>query len=68
MCGVFLHAAAQLGSRETGRAAERGFARSARQKAVRILKCGVGVVMTCQWELRELVGEISELRVRVETR
>jgi hypothetical protein len=48
--------------------AKRGFARSVPQKTVRILKCGVSVVMTHQWELRELGGEISELRGRVEMR
>jgi hypothetical protein len=34
------------------------FARSAPQKAVGVLKHGVGVVITRQWELSELCGEI----------
>jgi hypothetical protein len=41
MCGVFLYAAAQLGSREKGAAAKRGFARSAPQKAMGIWKHGL---------------------------
>ena len=61
MCDASLHTAAQLGSRENGMAAKHGFARSAPQKAVGILKHGVGVVATRQWELSELGGEILEL-------
>ena len=57
---------AQLGSREKGTVAKHGFARSAPQKAMRILKHGVGMVMTCQWVLREL-GEIVELWIREST-
>jgi hypothetical protein len=60
--------AAQLGSREKGMVVKCGFARSVPQKAVGILKCGVGVVVTHQWDLSELVGEISELSQRVSTR
>ena len=33
-------------------------------KAMGDLKCGAVMVATCQWELRELGGEILELRVR----
>jgi hypothetical protein len=36
-------------------------ARSAPQKAVGILKCGFGVVVTRQWEIIKLGGETSEL-------
>ena len=61
LCGVFLHAGAQLGSREKGMVAKHGFARSVPQKAVGILKNRVGVVVTHQWELSKLGGEISEL-------
>jgi len=46
LCGVFLHAVTQLGSREKGTAAKRGFARSAAQLAVEIWKHGVGVAVT----------------------
>jgi hypothetical protein len=42
-------------------AAKHGFARSAPQRAMENLKHGTGVVMTFQWELRELGGEILEL-------
>ena len=59
--GVSLHAMAQLGSREKGTAAKHGFARCAPQKAVGDLKHGADVVITHQWELSELGGEISEL-------
>ena len=38
-----------------------GFARSVSQKAMGILERGFGVVVTHQWELSELGGEISEL-------
>ena len=38
LCGVFLHVAARLGSREKSTAAKHGFARSAPQKAVVILE------------------------------
>ena len=56
VCVVFfLHTAAQLGS-----AAKRGFARSAPQKVMGILKCEVGMVATCQWEFSELGREILE--------
>ena len=41
-----------------------GFARSTPQEAVGIWKHGAGVVVTHQWELYKLGGEISELRVR----
>jgi hypothetical protein len=41
--------------------AKHGFARSVPQKAVGILKNRVGVVVTHQWELSKLGGEISEL-------
>lgn len=51
----------QLGSREKGRVAKHGFAKSTPQKAVRILKHAVGMVVTHQWELSELGGEILEL-------
>jgi hypothetical protein len=54
----------QLGSREKDLAAKCGFARSTPQKAMGIWKRGAGVVMTHQWELIELGGEISEPRVR----
>ena len=43
-CGVFLRAATQLSSREKSRAAKRGFARSASQKAVGIWKHGAGIL------------------------
>ena len=52
---------AQLGSREKGTVAKHGFASSVPQKAMGILKCGVGVVVICQWELSKLGGKISEL-------
>ena len=68
LCGVFLQAAAQPGSREKSTAATHGFARSAPQKAVGIWKCGAGVVVTCQWELSLLGGKISELWVRESSR
>jgi hypothetical protein len=64
LCGVFLHAAVQAGSREKGTAAKCGFARSALQKATGILKYGAGVVTTCQRKLSKLGGEISEYWVR----
>ena len=64
MCGVFLNTAAQLSSREKGTAAKHGLPRSVPQKAVGILKHGIGMVMTHQWEFSELGGEISELLVR----
>lgn len=51
----------QLGSREKGRVAKHGFAKSTPQKAVRILKHAVGMVVTHQWELSELGGKILEL-------
>jgi hypothetical protein len=60
LCGVFLHTAVQLGSREKG-TAKRGYAWYAPQKAVGVLKHGAGVVTTSQWELSELGGEILEL-------
>ena len=47
LCGVSLHLATQLASREKGMAAKCGSARSAYQKAVGIWKCGAGVVATC---------------------
>ena len=40
------------------------FARSAPQKAVRVLKYGAVMVLTLQWDLNELGGEISKLWVR----
>lgn len=46
LCGVFLHAATQLGSREKGMVAKHGFARSISQKAVGNWKHGAGMVMT----------------------
>jgi hypothetical protein len=51
----------QLGSREKGIEAKRGFVRCAPQSHG---KCGAGIVVTSQWELSELGGEISELQVR----
>ena len=47
--------------RKVERPAKRGFARSAAQKAVGILKHKVDMVVTSKWELSKLVGEISEL-------
>ena len=44
LCGVFLHAAARLGSREKGMAAKHEFARSAPQKAEQILKSGADMI------------------------
>ena len=68
LCGVFLLAAIQLGSREKGTVANCGIA-SAPQKAVGIWRHGADVVATRQWEeLSELGGEILELRVRVSPR
>ena len=64
MCGVFLYVVTQLGSTVKGTVAKHGFARSAPQKAVGIWKRGASMVVTCQWELSELGGEISELWVR----
>lgn len=52
---------ARLGSREKDTAAKCGFAGGAPQKAVGILKHGVGVVATHQWELGELGRKILEL-------
>lgn len=41
--------------------AKHGFARSAPQKVMRILKRGSGMVVTHQWELSELSGKILDL-------
>lgn len=60
LCGVFLHAAAQLGPREKGMAAKHGFARCVSEKAMGVLKHGAGVVVTGQWELVSWM-EILEL-------
>ena len=46
LCGVFLHAAAQLGSREKGMATKYEFVRSTPQKAVGIWKNGAGIAVT----------------------
>jgi hypothetical protein len=46
LCGVFLHMAAWLGSREKGMLAKCGFACCAPQKAMGVLKDGAGVVET----------------------
>lgn len=40
LCGVFLHVATQLGSREKGTVAKCGLARSTPQKAVGIWRAG----------------------------
>jgi hypothetical protein len=64
LCGIFLHAAAQLGSREKGTVAKHGFARSTQPKAVGIWKRGAGVVVTLQWELSKPSCTLSELQVR----
>ena len=61
LCSVFPHATNQLGSREKGMQAKCGFERSAPQQAVGLWKHEAGMVVTCQWELKELGGEISEL-------
>lgn len=52
---------AQLGSREKGAVAKRGFDKSTPQKAVGVLKHGAGMVMSPRWALRELGGKILEL-------
>lgn len=52
---------ARLGSRKKGRVTKHGFARSAPQKAVGVLKHGAGMVVTSQWEFRKQGGEILEL-------
>ena len=46
LCGIFLHSAVQLDSREKGMATKRGFERSAPQLAWGIWKCGAGVATT----------------------
>jgi hypothetical protein len=38
-----------------------GFVRSVPQKTLGILKCGVRVIATYQWEFSNLGGEILEL-------
>ena len=58
LCGVFLHAATQLGSREKGTVAKRG------PKGLRNLKAWGWHGNGPPWELNKLGGEISELRVR----
>jgi hypothetical protein len=68
LCGVFLLTVAQLGSIEKSAMAKHGFARSEPQKAVGILKCGVGVVLTSQWELSKLGTLKRALSQRVSTR
>ena len=44
-----------------GMAAKHGFAKNVPQKAMGTLKHVIGVIVTYQWELDELGGEISEL-------
>jgi hypothetical protein len=61
LCGVFFHMMALLGSRETSMAAKHGFALCAPQKAMGVLKHEAGMVVTRQWELSELDGEILKL-------
>lgn len=62
LCGVFLHAATQLGSREKGTAKE------CTQKGVGIWKSGAGIIVTRQWELSESGGKTSELQGRESAR
>jgi hypothetical protein len=57
LCFVFLHAVAHLGSREKGMAAKCGFNRCA-TKAIGVLKHGAGMVVTHQWELSKLGGDV----------
>ena len=49
MCGIFLHTADRLASREKGTAVKHGLARNAPQKALGILKHGAGVVASASW-------------------
>jgi hypothetical protein len=64
---VFLHSAAHLGSRERC-GGKVWFCLMCSTKAMGNLKPRVGVVMTPQWEPRELGGEIVKFWVRISTR
>ena len=57
----FLYTAVQLVSREKSTVTKCGFSRSATQKAMGILKHWATMLVTYQWEIRKLGGEILEL-------
>ena len=64
LCGVFLHATTQLGSREKGMATKYEFVRSTPQKAVGIWKNGAGIAVTHQWKLSRQVERFWSLGQR----
>ena len=58
----------RLGSREKGTGSKSWVCQMCTTKAMGDLKHRAGVVMTCQWELSELGGDILELSQRVTKR